>query len=253
MNVSENTADAPSTSAVTWPNRTQPVAPWWHTALLIVIILGVSVLSSHQSKLHGFGEGRIWQYAFTIAWECVLALITFWGLRLRRTPLREVLGIERRGISGILSDIAAALVFWIVAISVLAAIAFLLRVFHLLEPRNAVIAIAPQNFAEICVWIVLCTTAGIVEEFVFRGYMLQQFSSLRGGNIWIGIVASSLLFGAGHGYEGFGGMIAVTAYGAMFALLAIRRRSLRAGMIAHAWHDSLTGIVLAIFKHSHLI
>ena len=64
---------------------------------------------------------------------------------------------------------------------------------------------------------------------------------------------SSLLFGAGHGYEGVGGMIAITAYGALFCVLAILRRSLRAGMIAHAWHDSITGIALAIAKHSHLL
>ncbi len=107
-------------------------------------------------------------------------------------------------------------------------------------------------------WLALCATAGIVEEFVFRGYMLQQFASLRGnsgmrGKLWIGIVASSLLFGAAHGYEGIGGMIVITAYGAMFCLLAVHRRSLRAGMITHAWHDSIAGIVLAIAKHAHLL
>jgi len=98
----------------------------------------------------------------------------------------------------------------------------------------------------------------VVEEFVFRGYFLQQFASLRvsstaRSSIWIAVIASSLLFGAGHGYEGVGGMIAITAYGALFCVLAILRRSLRAGMIAHAWHDSITGIALAIAKHSHLL
>jgi hypothetical protein len=34
-------------------------------------------------------------------------------------------------------------------------------------------------------------------------------------------------------------MLMITVFGALFSLLAIRRESLRAGMIAHAWHDSI--------------
>lgn len=39
----------------------------------------------------------------------------------------------------------------------------------------------------------------------------------------------------------------------MFCFLAIYRRSLRAGMIAHAWHDSITGVLIAIARHLHLV
>jgi len=39
----------------------------------------------------------------------------------------------------------------------------------------------------------------------------------------------------------------------MFCVLAIQRKSLRAGMMAHAWYDSLTGIALAIAKHMRVI
>jgi CAAX protease family protein len=252
MKVSENTAQAPSAPAPVWPVRTQPVAPWWHTILLAAVILGISALSSHQSRTMGFGGSHIKRYVATIAWECGLALFAWWGLWMRRTPLRAILGARRTGLREWAFDFGIALAFWIMAMLVLAAIAAVLRLFHLMQAGKAVIAVAPESLSQISVWIVLCVTAAIVEEFVFRGYLLQQFSSLR-GNIWIGIAASSLLFGAAHGYEGIGGMIAITAYGAMFCLLAIRRQSLRAGMIAHAWHDSITGIIVAIAKHAHLL
>jgi hypothetical protein len=216
------------------------------------VLLAVSILSSLQSRAVGFGGGHIKRYAVTFAWEWILALLVWWGLRMRRTPLREVLGLRRSGAGEWARDFGIALLFWIIAMALLGAIAALLRLFHLGPPQKAIIALAPQNLAEVLVWTALCCTAGFVEEFVFRGYLLQQFASIR-GNIWIGIVASSLLFGCSHGYEGIGGMIAITAYGAMFCLLAIHRRSLRAGMIAHAWHDSFTGIVLAILKHSHVL
>jgi CAAX protease family protein len=260
MNVSENPFEAPTPlPAPAWPVRTRPLAPWWHTILLIVIILGVSFLSFFQSKAPAFaGDHNLKRYLFTIVWEWVLALLAWWGLRMRRTPLREVLGIRRPALRDWFLDLGIALVFWIMAILILAAVATILRLFHLIQPQKVVMALAPQTLPQVLVWFVLCITAGVVEEFVFRGYFLQQFSSLRFtqnpvNNLWIAVLLSSLLFGAGHGYEGIGAMIAITIYGAMFCILTIRRQSLRAGMIAHAWHDSFTGIVLAIAKHMHAL
>jgi len=247
MKVSENASESPS-SLTAWPSQTSPVAPWWHTAILVAIVLGISILSTLQSRSAGFSGGHIERYIITIAWECFLGLIAWWGLRMRHTPIREVLGLRRRGFKEFARDFGVALIFWIIAMVVLATIASLLHLFHLIHAQKAVIALAPQTILQILVWVVLCVVAGIVEELVFRGYLLQQFSSV-GGRLWIGVLISSLLFGAAHGYEGIGGMIAIVAYGVLFCLLAIYRRSLRAGMIAHAWHDIVTGIGIAIATH----
>ncbi len=38
-------------------------------------------------------------------------------------------------------------------------------------------------------------------------------------------------------------MITITVYGALFGLLAWWRRSLRPGMIAHAWTDIFSGVI----------
>lgn len=253
MTLPENITEAPTTSALAWPARTQPIAPWWHTALLVVIILGISALGGLHAKPAKLGGHHIAQYVVTIVWEWVLALIAWWGLRMQGTPIRQVLGRRRVGVKEWFRDFGIALVFWIIAIIILGAVASALRFSHLMHATpKTVLALAPQTIVQLLVWIALCCTAGIVEEFVFRGYLLQQFSSI-GGKVWIGVVVSSLLFGAGHGYEGIGAMIVIAVYGALFCVLAIRRESLRAGMIAHAWHDSITGVALAIAKHAHLI
>jgi CAAX protease family protein len=259
MKVSENTIPVPSAPPQPeWPSRTQSVAPWWHTILIVAILIGISVLSSIHTKAIGVGGSLIRRYVVTIIWEWALAFLTLWGLHIRRTPLREIYGLYRSGFKQWARDFGFAFVFWIIAMVALGAITALLRLFHLMHAQKVVAAIAPQNIPQAIVWLLLCATAGFVEEFVFRGYLLQQFSSL-GANLTprrklaIGILASSLLFGASHGYEGIGGMIAITAYGAMFCILAIYRRSLRAGMIAHAWHDSVTGIALAVLKHTHML
>jgi membrane protease YdiL (CAAX protease family) len=235
-----------------WPVPKRAVAPWWHTGILVAVIVGISTLSGLQSRGQSFAGSHIARYSETIAWEWLLAALAWWGLRMRGVPLRRLLGQRRSGAREWLRDFGAALLFWIVAMIVLAAIAAVLTLLHLIHPQKAVIALAPSGGAEMILWIALCVSAGIAEEVIFRGYLLQQFASLR-GKLWIGIIASSLLFGAGHGYEGVGGMIAISAYGAMFCALALERRSLRAGMMAHAWHDTITGIALAVVKHFHAI
>ena len=58
---------------------------------------------------------------------------------------------------------------------------------------------------------------------------------------------SGLIFGSAHGYEGVGRMVLVGIYGMMFGLLAHFRRSLRPGMIAHAFHDGIMGLALRFF------
>jgi len=235
-----------------WPVAVHPVAPWWHTAIVIAVILGVSTLSALQAKTGSLGHRHLKQYAFTIAWEVALATLAWWGIRMRGIPVRQLLGERRAGVNAWLTDFGVALIFWLMAVVVLAAISTLLRLLHLVHAQKAVLAIAPQTAWEIVLWVALSITAGIVEEFVFRGYLLQQFASIR-GKLWVGVLVSSLLFGGAHGYEGIGSMIAIVAYGAMFCALTIHRKSLRAGMMAHAWHDSITGILLALAKHLRVI
>jgi uncharacterized protein len=254
MKISENSADElpvpAEQGARRWPLPSGPVAPWWHTALLVAVMVAVSVLSSvHASSL---GAHHTSHYALTLAWEWILAAFAWWGIRLRGISVHQLVGEWRAGLRAWLADFGAALIFWLMAAIVLAAISAVLYLLHLRRVEKGVIELAPRGAAEFLLWTALSITAGIVEEFIFRGYLLQQFASIK-GKLWIGVLASSLLFGAAHGYEGIGAMIAIAAYGAMFSALALQQRSLRTGMMAHAWHDFLTGAALAIAKHLHAI
>jgi hypothetical protein len=68
-----------------------------------------------------------------------------------------------------------------------------------------------------------------------------------------GVLFSSVIFGAAHGYQGVRNMVLLTLFGSLFALLAVVRRNLRAGMFAHAWHDFFMGLMLSLLKWKHLI
>ncbi|HEX3435583.1 MAG TPA: type II CAAX endopeptidase family protein [Pseudacidobacterium sp.] len=233
---------------------TQPkpgIAPWWHTALLIAPILGFSLLGSLRPAHHAFSHHHVLQYFITLVWEWILAAFVIWGIHMRRIPLRQLLGERRPSWRDWRDDFLIAAAFWIAASIVLAVIGTALKLAHFSMPQKTLTQLAPQNALEFTLWILLSISAGFCEELTFRGYLLQQFTSI-GNKLWLGVFASSLLFGLAHGYEGASGIIAITAYGAMFCLLAIYRRSLRAGMIAHAWHDIFSGAALMLLRHAHL-
>ncbi len=230
------------------------VAPWWHTLLMMVPVVVLSVMGARRS--HGGADGlaahHARQYAATLVFEWLLFALAWWGLRIRRTALREVTGARPEGWRGWMETLGAAAVFWLAAMLVLTAVGLLLQHAHLASPQKTIAKLAPENAAELALWLALSLSAGIAEEFVFRGYMLRQFARVS-CSFWAGVLVSSLLFGFAHGYEGLSGMLAITIFGALFCMLVRVRGSIFAGMMAHAWHDAFTGIALAILKHARML
>ncbi len=228
------------------------IAPLWHTTLVILIILSVSALSTISSRRGSLAHNHLPSYVLTLAMEWLLAFFIVWGIRRNGISLRQLLGDRPSGLRSWMQDFGLALVFWLFSFLVLGILGVVLQLAHAGSPQKAALALAPSTAVEVAVWIVLSITAGICEELVFRGYLQQQFSALS-RRIGIGILASSILFGASHGYEGISGVVLITAYGAMFSILAYRQRALRTCMMAHAFHDVFAGIVLAILRSTHQI
>ena len=117
-----------------------------------------------------------------------------------------------------------------------------------LEELRALAQLAPANGREIAAWTLLCLLVGFIEEFIFRGYLQRQFIGWARGSVAAGVCGSAVIFGAAHAYQGARGMVLIAVFGALFGLLAYDRGSLRAGIIAHGWHDWITGLALAMLK-----
>jgi uncharacterized protein len=96
-------------------------------------------------------------------------------------------------------------------------------------------------------WILLSVTAGICEETVFRGYLQRQFMALT-KSVPIGILLSAVAFGAAHSYQGLAGAARIGLQGALLGILANWRKSVRPGMIAHAWGDAFAGALARLLK-----
>ena len=80
--------------------------------------------------------------------------------------------------------------------------------------------------------------AGGVREEVQRAFLLRRFERWLGGSA-VGIVATSLLFGAGHRIQGFDAAIATGLLGAFWGLIYLQRRSVIAPIVSHSGFNLL--------------
>ena len=80
----------------------------------------------------------------------------------------------------------------------------------------------------------------------------SQIAALS-GNIYAGLFASAIIFGAAHGYEGGRRMMLIVVLGLMFGVLALLRKGLRPGMIGHAIFDSVQGVILFVAARTGIL
>jgi uncharacterized protein len=232
------------------PARPPLIAPLWHTLLLTVLILANSFLgSSKVGSVHGT-SARILLYGGTIITQFVLILLVWFGIRLRGVSMRDLIGGRWTRVEDFLLDVGIAAAFFVVSILLLAVLRVAVGALDLHNLENQkqetlrmLGALAPHTYMEAGFFLLLSVCAGLFEEIIFRGYFQRQFEAL-GQNAIIGIVASAVIFGLAHAYQGKRMMFVIGVYGMFFGILAHFRKSLRPGMMAHAFQDSLSGIVL---------
>jgi membrane protease YdiL (CAAX protease family) len=229
------------------------IAPLWHTIVLI-LVLGIFSFLGAKAGHPVARQGLVPQYVSMMIVEWLAFGYVVWGIHKGGVlTMRQVIGGRWNKVEDFLLEIAIAAGFWIVSLIVLAAGAYALGMAknanaNFEETKKLLGFLVPQTHLEIALWICVALTAGFCEEFIFRGYVQRQFSAIS-GNVFVGMLVSSIVFGLAHGYEGSKRMLLIFVYGFLFSSLAELRKSLRPGMMAHAWHDAFTGLVMrVIFK-----
>ena len=254
------------------------IAPAWHTVVLVAVIVALSIHSAGRFSSSQHEINRLATYGTAAAMDVAMLAWIGLGLRLKKIPLRSLFGACPMSFRSILRDLSYAAALWIAALMVLGSLSSAWSHTEALLTRQAPAAhapgnaeealasdpaklqtlrtlkrIAPVNGREIAAWMLLCLLVGFTEEVVFRGYLQRQLTSWARGSVAWGVAASALVFGSGHIYEGARGVFLIAVFGALFSLLAFYRRSLRAGMMAHAWHDLITGLAVTLLNAKHLI
>jgi CAAX protease family protein len=227
--------------------RARPlVAPLWHTLVLVAILLAMAAygayLQASSHAAHNLVEQRgsaLPLYLSLIAAEWgLLRFVYAGGLKRTGTRFRDLLGARWASWRDVARDVAIALTVWA------AWSALEMGAARVLGPDTAkgIDTLLPRDVPEIAVWVLLSISAGFCEEAIFRGYLQAQFVALT-GSVSLAVIAQAVIFGISHGYQGLRNVIVITVLGTLYGALAHWRRSLKPGMILHAWTDVFGGIL----------
>ncbi len=232
MRPMETNAGQPASRA-----KAAQIAPLWHTVgLLIILPAFVWVTFRWQSHSLAVGEqhhGNAVHYLFVIGSQWAMAMyIWLGGLVPGAARLRDIIGGRWMNLRQVLRDVAIAAGFWIVFEGVGALSSFVGRPSH----AGSLQFVNPLGAIEVTLWVVMSMTSGFCEELVFRGYFQKQFLALTRSAAFA-VLGQAVLFGICHWYQGVKQVILISVLGALFGILAQWRKSLRPGMIAHAWAD----------------
>lgn len=99
-------------------------------------------------------------------------------------------------------------------------------------PRNPLQDLV-RTPADAAIFAVVLIVAGGIREEIQRAFLLRRFEKWLGGARF-GVVASSVLFGAGHYVQGADAALATAVLGGFWAVVYLRRRSIAAPVVSHA-------------------
>lgn len=221
----------------------RPVASTRHTLVLMLYLVAVAAAGAfwqHGAAARGDAPAPhpnvLPLYLSVVAGEWALVWFVWRGARRMGVPLRELIG-GRFGGAVLLRDVVLAAAMW--GVWWLIGMGFERLPFS--DHAASVSPLLPKAPLEIAAWVLVSCSAGFSEELVFRGYFQRQFAAWT-GSAPLAVLLQAVFFGVTHAYQGVAACMHIAVYGALFGAVALWRRSLRPGMIAHAATDILAGL-----------
>jgi len=221
------------------------LAPRWHTALLVGLIIGVALVGTFLTHRGvridapaGAGSRIVSMYLplTAVAWGL---LVYVCRIGRPRSILPLLLGELWTGIGRASSDLSIAFLVW--AIIEASEIAWT-RVFG--PTSSSAQALLPQGITDLIAWVFVAASVGFCEEVVYRGYFQTQFKAFTHRSA-LAIVLQAALFGIAHAEQGAAAAARFTVYGCLLGALAHWRRSLLPGIVCHVGVDLASGLLAA--------
>ena len=162
-------------------------------------------------------------------WSCAVATITLWVVTARSWP---AVGISWPAGWGF----AVALALTVAVLGYCTRQLYLVRrrpdiAEKTRESAAALQFMLPSTPTDMRVFAFLCLTAGVVEELLYRGFLLWYLSAAI--PLWAAVLVSSVVFGIGHVYQGWTGALQTGAMALVMAGLYVLAGSLWAPMLLH--------------------
>lgn len=112
-----------------------------------------------------------------------------------------------------------------------------------------------STFATVPLWVMLpvAVVAGFYEDVVFRGFLLGRLRIVLATRArWMGdalaVAASAAVFGLGHAYQGWLGVVQTGLAGACLGALAVLAGSVWPAIVAHVGIDAVSLVALHVLR-----
>jgi uncharacterized protein len=196
-----------------------PPMPWdfW----LIFFVLGVLLPWRGRIRLNNLlqisdvsSRHRLLLYVSTIAFQWFAVAFTAWRASARGLT-REQLGLTLHDpVRTAIVAVVGASTFFILQWLNLRRLGRSSGKAHDFMQRLAS-RILPQSPLELPPYLVLAATAGLCEEFLYRGFAMAALARVGISLGWV-VLISSILFGLAHLYQGRGGFVSTFIIGLLF-------------------------------------
>jgi membrane protease YdiL (CAAX protease family) len=240
-------------------------SPGWVDHILVLIL---AVIFPVRAGFFGFRrlqrasaedlprvKRAFYRNALIVQWVLVAALVALWLATGRRWSGLGLVPHFGGGLVGVLIGIVIILVVMLRQGRVHPVDERALE--RLRQQTRHLARMLPATLPERSWFFALAATAGVCEESLYRGYMIWYLSAcflalpvvhpvsgfLDAHLFLVAAIASSLIFGFGHVYQGPRGILLTAAVGGFLAAVYWITRSLYAGMLIHALMDMHAGYV----------
>jgi membrane protease YdiL (CAAX protease family) len=207
------------------------------------IVFPVLSYFGYKKSLKAYAAGtlvRSREYAYTIA---IQWLIAFSALAIWQTQNREWTELGFSGSPDGKFMIAAAIVILVVVLLIWQLLAVRRADEKIMQELDSAFEelkpLMPESTGELHTFYGLAFTAGIVEELLWRGYLIWYLTHFV--PLWVAAIISAVLFGLAHSYQGIKSVPKVTAVGLALAGLYVLSGSLWLPILAHILADMVQG------------
>ena len=107
------------------------------------------------------------------------------------------------------------------------------------------IGFLPRNAGEFTHWLFLALAAGVGEEIVYRGFLINYFTGMLPQTGWAAVVAivyPAVVFALGHFYQGTKAVIKIVGMAIIFGVFFYRTGSLWPLIMLHVAVDVVAGL-----------
>jgi len=111
------------------------------------------------------------------------------------------------------------------------------------EERGRNLWLFPRSARDLGRWALIALIAGILEEIVYRGVMLQLLQRLL-GSWWPAMLVCVAVFSLSHFVQGWRAMLVIVAFAAASHGIVLATGDLYTAMFVHVVYDFLAGVMV---------